>query len=373
MSLISYSNIGSESPRVLSFLGRNDLFTFMVCQKKSRLDVEQLFRYHHFPLLEVIRDRVDHLLNFTQEAIGRILQRIFIPEQIHLSQMPGRDLVSLYQMYPRSQIEQFCSADTNPIEQGLKEVEIQKMALGMIAAGEISRAYELLCHPLIATDLLIQGSLKESFIEAFNGMRADEVVRILSKDPLLRCRDIFLQQRIVSCIPVIEEDDVMLLSSAIRDQSMRDRVLVSYIVSVDWPVPDRMTLLIQDPRSIAELADALSIKGQIPLSERLNTVQQLASAEGRDPIFFDLVMTRFGFMSINRGKYNDALAAMNCIQIPEMREGNKLSISRTCRAEQGMQKWVAWWQSHDCDEGLNFFKMPMPKASLPEALIDMIL
>ncbi len=373
MSLMSYSDIGSESSRVLSFLGRNDLSTFMVCQKKSRLDVEQLFRYHHFPLLEVIRDRVDHLLNFTQEAIGTVLQRIFIPQQIHLSQMPGRDLASLYQIYPRSQIEQFCSAEITPIEQGLKEVEIQEMALKLIAAGQVNRAYELLCHPLIATDLRIQGSLKGSFIEAFNGIRADEVVRILSKDPVLRCRDIFLQRRILSCKPVIEEDDIMLLSSAITDQSMRDRVLVSYIVSVDWPVPDRMTFLIKDPIYIAELADELGSKGQIPLSERLNTARQLASAAGRDPIFFDLVMSRFGFMSVNRGDYNDGLAAMNCIQIPEMREGNKLSISRTCRAEQGMQKWVAWWQSHDCDEGLNFFKMPMPKASLPEALIDMIL
>ena len=288
--------------------------------------------------------------------------------------MPGRDLVALYQIYPRSQIEQFCSAEITPIEQGLKEVEIHEMALRLIAAGEVNRAYELVCHPLIVTDLRIQGGLKESFIEAFNGMRADEVVKILSKDPVLRCRDVFLQQRILSCTPVIEEDDVMLLSSAITDQGMRDRVLVSYIVSVDWPVPDRMSFLIKDPTYIAELADRLTSKGQIPLSERLNTVRKLASAEGRDPIFFDLVMSSFGFMSVNRGDYNDALAAINSIQIPEMREESRLSISRTYRKDQGMQRWLAWWKFHGCDAGLNFIKTPIPEvAPLPAALIDMIL
>ncbi|MEI8329252.1 MAG: hypothetical protein WCG14_04565 [Chlamydiia bacterium] len=221
------------------------------------------------------------------------LARFFIFQDVDLQNLSGTEIIGLHQSYPRPQIAQFLAAAKRQVLTASEYVELEEIGLGLLAAGQVEQAYQVMSHPSLSENLLLAGRCKPAFIGAFNDMRVGQVLTILNQDSISARRDLFLQERIGHCSDSMEAEDVVLLASEITNTKIQADSLMRYALCVDWDTAVQITGLIQDPRYIAEIADQFGAKEGAALTERLDRALEIVSVEGRDAIFFDLVMCRF--------------------------------------------------------------------------------
>ena len=372
MNLIS-SIIGvRELSGIFCFLEPKGLSNSMIAHRTFRINVEQLFRYQHYPLSYVLQERIFALLDRSQTAMGQNLARFFIFQDVDLQNLSGTEIIGLHQSYPRPQIAQFLAEAKRQVLTASEYVELEEMGLGLLAAGQVEQAYQVMSHPSLSENLLLAGRCKRAFIGAFNEMRVGQVLTILKQDSISARRDLFLQERIGRCSDSIEAEDVVLLASEITNTKIQSDSLMRYALCVDWNTAVQITSLIQDPRYIAEIADQFGAKEGAALTERLDMALEIGSVEGRDAMFFDLVMCRFVAVCQDRKEYNEALSFADLIKSPPLQEGNRLSISRQVRITEGHEGWLGFWKSHGCAKELNCITMPRTIRPLDQGSVEMM-